>query len=139
MVDCERGMKMWPSFRGDSMEMYLKFTKQNGKPIDVQGKMLHFTMRLDRKDPICHVYDIYYKTRIPFDTNAKNGKVHIVVPAELSNTLLPEREYWYDFQLTDDDCDTFSEVATTGWGTKEIMRDVTVLECDTQDRYAACE
>lgn len=140
MPDCDTGMRLWPSFRGDSQKMYLTFNQIDGSPIDVSGKVITFTMRLDRKDPICHVYDLHFSQRIPFDSDSKIGRAVITIPAELTKTLLPTRDYWYDFQLTDDECDTFTEVATLAWGQKRVLRDVTTGVCsdDEQTGFQQC-
>ena len=131
-MDCDNGQKMWPSMRGDSQKLYLNINKANGKPRDVQGKYLRFTLKLDPKDPVCHTYDLHFMMQIPYDNNAKEGKVIVDVASEHTKVLLPQRVYYYDFELTDDDCDTFTEVMTLGWGTKEIMRDLTTGACSDE-------
>ena len=137
-MDCESGQMLWKSFRGDAQHLYLTFENRVGEPIDVSGKLLTFSMKLNKADNTCHVYDLALAVRIPYDKDAVKGRYKLSIPSEKTDTLLPGRTYYYDFQLEDDDCDTFKDVATLGWGTKEIMRDVTTGVCDEPDSFPPC-
>ena len=136
--ECEQSQLMWPGFRADSQEIYCEFKTLSGKPIDVSGKTLTFTMRLDKMDNICHAYDLHFSITIPFDNNAKQGKVLVEIPHQVTRVLLPGRVYSYDFQISDNSCETFTEIATAGWGSREVMRDVTTGACNEPDSFPTC-
>lgn len=137
-MDCANGQELWPIFRGDTSTMYLELTKLNGKPENIANKILTFTMRIDTKNGEQHYYDLHYSVRIPEDANSKIGRYILTVPAKLMERLLPERTYYYDFQLKDDDCEANPEVDTLGWGTRAILRDITVGDVNAPDSFPTC-
>ena len=138
ITECQQGQVLWPIFRSDSMEMYLEFLTLSGKPINIEGKLLTFTMRLDKMDNICHAYDLHFTMTVPYDKNAQKGRVIVEIPYEKTRVLLPGRIYSWDVQVSDQSCETFTEVVTAGWGNREVMRDVTTVQCDEPDSFPTC-
>ena len=105
-------------FRGDTLPFILRFEDCNGDGIDITGMKLTFTMKLNLNSGPGNQQ---VSETVVFKDNAgsRNGDGSIYLSSSKMNTVIPNRKYYYDFQLTSLD----GSISTIGFGKVQVMQD----------------
>lgn len=109
--------------RGDSEEIEVVFTDDNGEFINLEGKVVFFTVK-DPKDVLDdNIKDDKAKIKktITEHTEPSVGKTKILLTKE--DTKIPPQDYVYDLQLKDGDNITSAQSAIM-----EIVQEITNRE-----------
>lgn len=106
-------------YRGDTLEYSFTFFDKDGTPLDLSDKILWFTLKENIEDDD---NDAAIQIRVDNHTDPANGITKLTVSPQDTYNLIPDMEYYYDFQLSSID-GTF--VKTVLAGKVKVLPDVT--------------
>jgi len=106
-----------PLFRGDSREFSLTFSDDDGKPIDITGWKVYFTLKDSEGDPDSEAI-LRKDVTDHHDAEAGNTRIHLD-PSD-TNGVQPG-EYHFDFQIKKPNGD----ILTVAKGEMRILTDIT--------------
>ena len=108
--------------RGDSRDIRVTITDENGDPIGIAGDLLTITLKLNPEaaDP----GDLQVKTTVPAGTDADNGIGYINLEASDTAALTPGAKYEYDIQWVQKSASP-ENVHTLTKGKLPIIQDIT--------------
>ena len=102
MSTCDTGEKLCDFHRGDTLPFDFLFENDDGTPMDITNMTVWFTMKMDSSVLALDQNDIQVKKHFdPGDPGNDyiNGAGNMTVPTSKTTNLLPEKVYFYDFQL----------------------------------------
>lgn len=106
-----------PLFRGDSREFSLTFSDDDGKPINITGWKVYFTLKESEGDADS---EAKLKKDVTEHESPEEGKAKIHLEPSDTNDLEPG-EYYYDFQIKKPGGD----ILTVASGELRILTDIT--------------
>jgi hypothetical protein len=118
MTECTTQQELCPFYRGDTIPFVFLFLQPDETPLNISGMTLTFSMKedLDDTNTVLSV-----STTFPDDTDSQNGKGLMKLQPSDTDTLVPDTNYYYDFQLQNG-----SEIFTVGAGRVKVLYDVTI-------------
>lgn len=103
--------------RGDTLELEIKVIDETGRPVDLSGSKVFFTVKLKAEDP-----DEQAAIQVVQQQHAAPlaGTTFIEVDQSKTSLLSPRRSYVYDIQLVKD-----GKVYTIAMGNLKVIQDIT--------------
>jgi len=103
--------------RGDTLIYNVEFQLEDLSPIPLFGQKLMFVTRLNQDSLDGLVGDIMVTHEFPNDEDSANGVGSIEIPKELTMTLIPGRNVYYEFKLIKG-----KTVTTVGSGNFKVLQ-----------------
>ncbi|HHA18786.1 MAG TPA: DUF2479 domain-containing protein [Methylophaga sp.] len=105
-------------YRGDTQRFTLVFTDNNKNPIDITGATVWFTLKSDisADDSEAEIQKV-----VTNHIDPANGITEVVLSADDTSALIPNRNYYYDFQIKL----STGDVKTLLAGKVKVLEDVT--------------
>jgi hypothetical protein len=119
---CVAPQELCSIFRGDTLAFKFTFTDLEEAPLNIAGKKLYFTMKLDPSSEDDAEGNLQYSVMFPNDYDSSIGLGTMIIPADVTADLIPNATYYYDFQYIDG-----LQIATIGSGTVVVKQDITKI------------
>ena len=90
-------------FAGDTLDYDFAFKTAAGDPINIQGMILTFTMKINKSDRDGLDNGLQTSVTFPVSLESANGEGEMYVNASDTAKLEPDRWYQFDFSLASGD------------------------------------
>ncbi len=123
-MPCQEEQELWCIFRGDSVTYsFLFWDTDTDTPIDITDMELWLTFKLKAKDTDVDA-GLQIKVTFPDNIDSQNGLGHMKLESTDTDPLIPNKSYFYDFQLVNP-LVVPADVTTMGSGKVPIKQDIT--------------
>lgn len=121
MVDTIEQEDLNAVYPGRTLRFEFEFKYEDGTPMDVSGKTIWFTAKINNTDEKPGDNDIQASKLFPSDADSAAGIGSMQIPPRLTKALIPGRNMFYDFTLVGG----VNDIDTLGSGQFMVLQNTT--------------
>ena len=120
MIEYTESSELDIVYPGDTLDFDFTFKNKDGSPLNISGKTLWFTAKLNIDDETNKETDIVHSKVFEPSPDSIGGIGSMQIESKLTAILVPGREMRYDFRLIDGDV-----VKTIDSGKFKVVQNIT--------------